>query len=194
MENTPRRNKGFEATHRDIIDAAVKLISEKGVEALSMAAVSRAIAINRTTLYYHFADRDALIQGVKNWAADQLADGFNTVMPREQRASHITRFLLENEALAKMFIEDFLAPGDIRERYPKWDALVDGMAGGIAEGEAGFDAEVYCVMMLTSAFVAPRIYRNSVRPDLPLEEVVNRFRVEQMRVLVRDGLGKTAEF
>ena len=192
-DKIPRRNKGFEATLQDIISAAVRLISDKGIEALSMAAISRAIDINRTTLYYHFADREALVLGVKHWASEQLAQGFSPVLPREERADHIIRFVLENGALIKMFIEDFLSPGDIRDRYPKWDALVEGITRDLPSGvHDPIDPEVYCVMMLTSAFIAPRIFQNSVRSDLPLEQVIVRFRREQMRVLKRDGLGKSA--
>lgn len=158
-----------------------------------MAAISRALKINRATLYYHFADREALVLGVKHWASEQLAKGFNPALPREERADQITRFVLENGALIKMFIEDFISPGDIRERYPKWDALVEGITRDLPRGgHDPIDPEVYCVMMLTSAFIAPRIFQNSVRPDLAPEEVVARFRREQMRVLERDGVGKSA--
>lgn len=186
-----RRNKGFDATHQAIIEAAVRIISEKGVEALSMAAISRAVGINRTTLYYHFEGRDALIAAVKHWSSEQLTRGFNADLPREERTEHIARFVLENGALIKLFLDDFLAPGDIRERYPQWDALVRGVEGDIIDdGGEAVDAEIYCVMLLTSAFIAPRVYRNSVRSDLGTEEIVERFCREQMRVLRRDGLVK----
>lgn len=187
----PRRNKGFDATHQAIIDAAVGLIAEKGVDALSMAAISRAVGINRTTLYYHFADRDELIAAVKTWASEQLARGLSADLPQRERIDHIARFVLENEELIKLFIQDFIAPGDIRVRYPEWDALVAGMERDVAArgGESG-DGDVYSAILLTSAFIAPLVYRNSVRPDLSTDEIVERFRREQTRVLQRDALLK----
>lgn len=186
---SPRRNKGFDATHDAIIAAAVRLISEKGVEALTMAAISRAVGINRTTLYYHFDDRDALIAAVKLWSSEQLARGFDPQVPQEERIDKISRFVLENAELITLWFEDFISPGDIRERYPQWDALVGGMARTFRdrEGEA-VDAEVYSTILLTAAFIAPRVYHLSVRPDLPLEAVTEKFRKEQQRVLRRDGL------
>ena len=33
--------------------------------------------INRTTVYYHFESRDALLEAVKHWSAEQLAKGVN---------------------------------------------------------------------------------------------------------------------
>lgn len=191
--DTPsRRNKGFDTTHQAIIETAVRLISEKGVEALSMAAISRAAGINRTTLYYHFEDREALIEAVKAWSSEQLTSGFTPDLPQDQRIDHIARFVLEQDELIKLFIEDFIAPGDIRARYPQWDALVQGIERDIASpnGEP-VDAEIYCTIMLTAAFIAPRVYRNSVRPDLPLEDIVERFRREQKRVLKQDSLLKS---
>src|ERR1700752_2067815 len=66
-----KRNKGFEETHREMIETAVRLISEKGVEALSIAALARATGVNRTTVYYHFENREALIAAVKAWSSEQ---------------------------------------------------------------------------------------------------------------------------
>ncbi|MET0364074.1 MAG: helix-turn-helix domain-containing protein [Sphingobium sp.] len=189
---TKTRNKGFEATHDAIIAAAVRLISEKGVDALSMAAISRAVGINRTTLYYHFDDREALIAAVKLWSSQQLGKGFDPQVPQQDRIEHISRFVLENAALIKLWLDDFVSAGDIRDRYPQWDALVEGTAAtlGGREGEP-IDAEVYCTILLTAAFIAPRVYHLSVRPDLPLDVVTERFRTEQQRVLRNDALYRT---
>ena len=53
LPGTParRRHKCFDDTHREIIETTVRLISEKGVDAVSMAAVARATGINRETVY-----------------------------------------------------------------------------------------------------------------------------------------------
>lgn len=184
-----RRNKGFDATHELIIQASVRLISQKGVEALSMAAISREAGINRTTLYYHFDDREALIAAVKSWSARQLSSGFEGELPQRDRIDFIARFVLENAEIIKLWFEDFVSPGDIRERYPQWDALIAGTAATLKEkGGEPIDAEVYCTILLTAAFVAPRVFHLSVRPDLSIEEVAARFRDEQQRVLKRDAL------
>ena len=181
------RNKGFDATHQAIIAATVRLIAEKGVEALSIAAAARAAGVDRTTLYYHFVDRETLLNAAKDWSSEQLTRGVTQKTPRVERTAHISRFVLENPELAKLWIEDFVSVGDIRARYPQWDALVRGMAENLAHYEAMADAEVYCTIMLTAAFIAPRVYKNSVRPDLGIEAIIERFKKEQMRVLKRDA-------
>jgi len=115
-----RRNKGFDATHQAIIAATVRLISEKGVQALSIAAVARAAGVDRKTLYYHFADREALLKTVKDWSSEQLTRGFTAKTPRAGGPRIFHGLFWRNPELIKLWIEDFLSPGDIRTRYPQW--------------------------------------------------------------------------
>jgi len=186
----PRRNKGFDATHRAIIDTAVRLISEKGSEALSMAAIAREMGINRTTLYYHYASREELLDAAKAWASEELARGMDETLSTPERISRINAFVLDNPELIKLWIDDFISGGDIRDSYTKWDELVAGIAGHFARERPGeaIDAEVYCVMMLTSAIIGPRVYAGSVDPAASPAQVAQRFAREQARMLQRDGL------
>jgi AcrR family transcriptional regulator len=175
-----------------MIETAVRLISEKGADSLSIAALARAMRINRTTVYYHFDSREALLAAVRCWSAEQLAKGLSLAMPQQERMDFITRFVLENPELIKLWIDDFISAGDIRTRYPFWDALVQGIAATFAVRmpDESADAEVYCVMLLTSAIVGPRVFKNSVDPSSDIETVVQRFRLELQRQLRRDALTK----
>jgi AcrR family transcriptional regulator len=186
----PRRNRGFEETHRSLIETAVRLISEKGVDSLSIAAIARAMRINRTTVYYHFASREVLIEAVRLWSSEQLAKGLSLAAPQQERIDFITRFVLQNPELIKLWIDDFISTGDIRTRYPSWDALVQGIAATFAARMPAqtVDAEVYCVILLAGAIVGPRVFKNSINPYCDSETVVKRFRLEQQRLLGRDTL------
>jgi AcrR family transcriptional regulator len=186
----PRRNKGFEETHRALIETAVRLISEKGVDSLSIAAIARAMRINRTTVYYHFESREALIDAVRLWSSEQLAGGLSLAAPQQERIDFITRFVLQHPELIKLWIDDFISKGDIRTRYPFWDALVQGIAATFAARmpAENMDAEVYCVILLAGAIIGPRVFKNSVEPSSDIESVVKRFRLEQQRLLGRDAL------
>lgn len=44
-----QRNKGFDATHKTIIHAAIQLVAEKAVGTLSVAKVARSIGVDRKT-------------------------------------------------------------------------------------------------------------------------------------------------
>lgn len=186
----PRRNRGFDDTHREMIETAVRLISEKGAEALSVAAIAREMGINRTTVYYHFQSREDLLQAVSAWATEQLATGMDPSASRPERTAHISRFVLDNPELIKIWIEGFVSGTDIRASYSRWDELVEGTQKRLDEefpGE-GLDAEVYCVMLLASAIIGPRVYANSIRPGTAKEDTIARFVREHQRVLKRDGL------
>ena len=186
----PRRHKTFHETHRELIETAVRLISQQGVGALSNAAVARAMGIHRTTVYYHFDSREALLRAVKIWSAEQISMAFNRDAPQKERIDYITRFVLENPELIKLWIEEFLSPGDIRQSYPFWDALVEGIEARASAGRRreAVDAEVYCVMLLSSAIIGPRVFRNRVAPKEGTESIVQRFGNERQRLLKLDGL------
>ncbi|MEJ5979055.1 helix-turn-helix domain-containing protein [Novosphingobium sp. PS1R-30] len=188
-----RRNRTFDATHQALIEASVALISEKGVESLSVAGLARAVGMNRATVYYHFASREALLEAVSTWSSEQLTRGFASSESQQERIDFVARFVLENPDLIKLWIEQFIAPGDIRTRYPKWDEFIAASRqhgpGPSGEGDVGdIDVEVYCTFLLAGAIIGPRVFQSSVRPDLSEDEVIERFRVEQQRMLRRDGL------
>lgn len=185
-----RPHKGYDQTHREMIEAAVRLISDKGADALSVALLAREMGISRANVYYHFANREALLEAVKVWASDQLARGMDESWPVPERTIGITRFVLENPELVKLWIDDFISGDDVRQSYTRWNPLVQGLRQRFEaqSPDDPIDAEVYCTIMLTSALIAPRIFARSVRPDQPIEDIVARFVKEQQRVLMRDGL------
>ena len=189
-----RRHKNFDATHRAMIETAVRLVSQHGPGAVSLAAIAREMDINRTTVYYHFESREALLDAVKAWSSQQLAKAFNPTASQEERIDYITRFVLDNPELIKLWIEELIGVGDIRSSYPAWDALVKGIRSTIAAEHPGekVDAEVYSVILLTSAIIGPRVMKNSVCPDADTETIVKRFRLEQQRLLKHDALLRTA--
>jgi AcrR family transcriptional regulator len=186
--NTPvqRRHKNFEATHQQMIETAARLLSEKGPDALSLSELSRVMGINRTTVYYHFQSREDLLAAVKAWSSEQLAKALEPFATPADRIDYITRFVLENPELIRLWIDDFVCGGDIRSSYPRWDDLVDGIGASLAD--KGVDPEVYCVMLLASAYIAPHVFKTAVHPDIDKDEIIGRFRAETLRALKRDGM------
>ncbi|QIG81038.1 TetR/AcrR family transcriptional regulator [Stakelama tenebrarum] len=185
-----RRNKSFEATHADLLLTAVQLLSEGGVEALTISGLARAAKVNRTTVYYHFESREALVAAVKSWAAQQIVTGFRPDVSQRERIDSVTRFVLANPDLVKLWIEDFVSGSDIRDSYPFWDALVEGLRAHFARtpGEEDADVEVFCTILLTSAIIGPRVFANGVAPGERIDTIVERFRAEHQRLLRHEAL------
>jgi AcrR family transcriptional regulator len=180
-----RRHKSFEVTHQEIIETAVRLISEQGVGSLAISAVARALGIDRTTVYYHFDGREALLAAVKAWSSNELAKAFRLPEATQQeRIDYTTRYALENPELTKLWMDDFLAGVDIRQSYPYWDEFVAVVRADAAYGARDpVDAEVCCINMLTSAIFGAWAFRNSVCPGETNEAIVRRFGDERRRVL-----------
>jgi AcrR family transcriptional regulator len=185
-----KRNRGFEETHQTLIETAVRLLSDKGVEALSVAALAREAGLNRTTVYYHFPNREAMVDAVKAWSTEQITRGMEVNAPQLDRMAAVNTFVLSNPELIKLWIDDFIAPGDVRSRYPRWDELVEGLGKSLSAKFPGedIDAEVYAVMMLASAIIGPRILQNSVAQGEDPARISARFIAEHRRQLVRDGI------
>jgi AcrR family transcriptional regulator len=174
------RSKNYDYTHRILINKTVEIIEKFGIEAASISSVARAARINRSTVYYHFDSLGALIGAVRKWSWDQIAS--RTTFIESDHNDHVSNFVLSNPAIVKLWVDDFISVGDIHQRYPKWSSWVAEIAQAFADAGDNGDAEVYCTLMVTSFVIAPRIFRNSVRPDQSLKRVVERFMSEQQRI------------
>jgi hypothetical protein len=131
-----------------------------------------------------------LLKAVKDWSSLQLAKAFRLHTPPHERMDYITRFVLENPQLIKLWIEDFVSTGDIRNSYPSWDALVEVMrANAFGSGsDERVDAEYLCVILLTTTIIGPRVFANRVAVGEDIDIVVQRVRKEQQRWLRMLGL------
>ena len=69
-----------EKLRASILDAARTLIVERGIDAVSMREIAKKINYSATTLYHHFADKEALLQAVCDEDFLKLASGMHQVM------------------------------------------------------------------------------------------------------------------
>lgn len=184
------RFKCFDETHQEMIETAVRLISEKGVDSLSIAALTRAMKIHRNTVYYHFSNREALLEAVKAWSSEQMMKCFSLPLSRLERIDYVAGFVLENPELMKLWIDDFISDSDIRHCYPEWDNTLSGFKVRVKTEELaeGIDLEVFCVIMLTAGFIGPRVLKNSVCPQEDINVVKERFSREFKRLLAKSIL------
>lgn len=184
------RFKCFEETHQEMVETAVRLISEKGIDSLSIAALTRAMNIHRNTVYYHFANREALLDAVKKWSSERLLSCFSLPLSRLERIDHVADFVLENPELIKLWIDDFISESDIRKSYPQWDETLNALGARIKAEELdnGMDLEVFFVIMLTAGVIGPRVLKNSLYPDVDNQVIKERFSREFRRLLAKSIL------
>ena len=68
--NTERTERGWRGTPDLWLDAAYELLVEGGVEAVKVMPLANRLGLSRTSFYWHFPDREALLAGlVERWQA-----------------------------------------------------------------------------------------------------------------------------
>jgi len=80
--------------HDKVLNAALKLIAGRGVEATSMDAIAAESGVSKATVYKHWSNRDALLIDVLRNHSDKLPE-FATGNPREDMV-RLVSFLAES--------------------------------------------------------------------------------------------------
>ena len=91
-----------EKLRASILDAARTLFVERGIDAVSMREIAKKINYSATTLYNHFADKEALLQAVCDEDFLKLASGMHQVM---QLPDLIARILALGEGYAMFALQ-----------------------------------------------------------------------------------------
>lgn len=193
-----RRNKNFEQTHRQLIERAVELIGEGSCDSLSVATLAREAGMNRSTVYYHFESREALMAEVKLWVGRQLGEillGYGDQVLRVERA---ILFVLGHSGVVHLWVRDLVESGAITKHFPSWDALVGKVENGFLNPRGGVqrgatevgEGELWSTVLLAIAVAAPRLYQFAVRPDEDHHKIARRFAKAYGRL--RGALRETA--
>lgn len=88
----PRESYHHGNLREALVDAALNLISEQGVEALSVREVARRAGVSPGAPFRHFANRTALLTAVAEQAGQRLRDAVDDVMVKTQRQAPMARF------------------------------------------------------------------------------------------------------
>ena len=85
-EAPPRaRRMDHHQTRRRILDAARRLMGERGPESLTVSSVARAAELNRTTAYQHFRTRDELVGAVMAELVEEVGERIGAAQPLDAR-------------------------------------------------------------------------------------------------------------
>ena len=185
-----RRYRNFDDTHRILIEKAIDLIAQRGKVGFSVAALARATGINRTTIYYHFDNRDDLMAAVHKASPVQLKVDPSRWMGVDDIASLIQR----NPEMVKAWVDHYTAAGDFVAQYPNWGGLVAQVSRALAElssAEPG-NAEALCDFLLTSA-VGASTRISLIERQGAMERVMARARARAAARLPHDVSGIFAQ-
>ncbi len=75
VKATKKANNGWRGSRDFWVDAAYGLLIESGVDAVKVMVMAKSLAISRTSFYWHFKDRDALLDAlVQRWKDKNTAN------------------------------------------------------------------------------------------------------------------------
>jgi AcrR family transcriptional regulator len=130
--NTEKTERGWRGTPEIWLDAAYDLLVEGGVEAVKVMPLAERLGLSRTSFYWHFPDREALLAGlVARWQAKNTG---NLIARCEARAATIAEALLN---LFDCWYDDALFDSRLEFAMRTW-ALTD---ASVAAAMSAADAE-----------------------------------------------------
>jgi AcrR family transcriptional regulator len=139
--NTEKTERGWRGTPDLWLDAAYELLVEGGVEAVKVMPLAEQLGLSRTSFYWHFPDREALLTGlVKRWRAKNTG---NLVARCEAAATTITEAMLN---LVDCWVDPQLFDSRLEFAMRTW-ALTDGVVE-----QAMSDADAARIAAITALF------------------------------------------
>lgn len=81
--HSPLRERQARNTRDSILGAAAELIVDEGLESFSMRAVADRASVSERTVYHHFPNRQALLDGFTDWVDQQLRERQLQIDPRD---------------------------------------------------------------------------------------------------------------
>jgi TetR/AcrR family transcriptional repressor of nem operon len=177
----PTTEKG-RATRLRILQAAAKLISERGAGAVSLEDIEREADVGRSQLYHYFDDRDDLVRTVVDittdavlGAQDGLLDDLDSFAAIDRWFDGLVALQEEREAVGGCPIGSLV--GQLAERdeptraalaagFARWEQpLIDGLTRMRERGELKRDASVQVLADITMAAIQGGLLLTQVRRD-----------------------------
>lgn len=88
------------AAHKKVLDAALELVAERGIDATSMDAIARASGVSKATIYKHWQDKEALVlEMLVEINGLRSRPSFNTGNPRADIVAALAHRPPDNAAL-----------------------------------------------------------------------------------------------
>jgi AcrR family transcriptional regulator len=129
--NMERRERGWRGTPDLWLDAAYDLLVEGGVEAVKVMPLAERLGLSRTSFYWHFADREALLSGlVARWEAKNTA---NLVARCEAPAATISEAMLN---LIDAWVDPTLFDSRLEFAMRTWSLTDPGVEAAMARADS----------------------------------------------------------
>jgi AcrR family transcriptional regulator len=106
-----------------ILDAACRLWSRGGEDALTMRAVAKAAGTTTPTLYERYHDRDAILRAVRIQTRLELFAALRRTESITQACERYLEFALEHPRAYEMLFDGFAQPPSLHEPWPSFNLM-----------------------------------------------------------------------
>ena len=129
--NSEKPERGWRGTPDLWLDAAYSLLVESGVDAVKVMPLAERLGLSRTSFYWHFPDREALLAGlIDRWMAKNTG---NLVARCEAQAATITEALLN---LFDCWYDDDLFDSRLEFAMRTWSLTDSAVAAEMSQADA----------------------------------------------------------
>ena len=129
-----------------VLDAAIKLADQGGLESLSMRKLGQEFGVEAMALYYHFANKDEVIDGIVDIVFSEIelpTDGVDWKTAMRQRTISMRDVLLRHRwAIGLMEARRNAGPANLRHH--------DAMIGSLRAGGLEMDLAAHAYSLLDS--------------------------------------------
>jgi TetR/AcrR family transcriptional regulator, transcriptional repressor for nem operon len=185
----PRITPKGERTRARIVDAAARLIHERGVAGTTLDDVKAAAEVSGSQLYHYFPDKDDLVQAVIDHQADTIVDNqwhadlasieglqaWRNVVIAQARSTDARGGCPLGSLGGQLAESDPQARAAIAAGFNRWSAAIsDGLRGRHAAGHlpAGIDPDDMAVTLL-AALQGGLLLAQVQRDTRPLETTID---------------------
>lgn len=148
MPPKPKTEAERQQLRTSIIDAARALFVSKGVDAVTMREIAKQIGYSATSIYLHFADKDALLRAILDVDMLALANSLNGILQISQPVERL-------QALGRGYAQFALAyPNHYRLMFMAEREPCDPTKSGLLHNNAEQDAYFLLKTVVNEAYVA----------------------------------------
>ncbi len=178
-----------QASRDRLLAAAKELVAEEGLDVLTVVAVARRAGLNRSTAYQHFPQREQLVDAVGAQFARELRDLFSEPRELGEQIDFFTHHFREHPDIARIWMFHLLRDDEAISK-PGWDQYVAALErlADSRRSQEGIDAEMLCVIGMTSALVWSLMVRQRAKSERKARTETDRFARELKRLFLYGAL------
>lgn len=179
MKETKRSEKAS-ATRRQLLDAALAVIGEKGYSAATVDEIVEAAGVSKGVAYYHFKSKADMAESILEEGLGQLIEQFERLAEESENAPEaltgmveaLAARLFENKAFGRFFVSELWREGRAWSQSMRGyeDRLLDVLESQLARGQregiirAEVDPEFEAVALIGMVLTTTQYYMGDERP------------------------------